>query len=476
MRRMQVLVGCVLALTVVVLPAVASAASVTTAAPAKTPVEKKPAAKKAAVTEKVVPPSAPALPSGAESLPATPPLPAIPSAPSPGSPTEPGKTAPQAALTEKAPAASPDHTTPPARPLEPLSPKGGAAPALPPEPATPGPKVFPYTGLITGDTVYIRSGPGQYYYPLLTVNKNASVTVEGEANGWLALKPPKGVAGLMRKSDLTMGQGGTATVSATTARVYATGPTAKRQWCVMTTLKQGDTVKVLAPPEGDMVRIAPPAGTHVYVVDQYVAAGGSASTDKEIAIAKMEIEPPKADPFIEDFKKADVDLEVELAKPVTEQKFDEVTAKYKDIAEKADKTFVKQAAIKRLGYIAGLKEQQAEVMKVISLGEGLDRRLAEIKSQRVAQEAAADREKKAAARADFLATGLVAKMESLEDVDYPIKFKLVDQNNRPIVVLKSSTYDLGKYVGKVVGVRGTKTYLKDWRIYLVTVDDLETLE
>lgn len=71
---------------------------------------------------------------------------------------------------------------------------------------------------------------------------------------------------------------------------------------------------------------------------------------------------------------------------------------------------------------------------------------------------------------------MVARMESLEDVDYPIKFKLVDQNNRPLVVLKSSTADLNKYVGKVVGVRGTKTYLKDWRIYLISVDEIEALE
>ncbi len=67
-------------------------------------------------------------------------------------------------------------------------------------------------------------------------------------------------------------------------------------------------------------------------------------------------------------------------------------------------------------------------------------------------------------------------MESLAEVDHPIKFKLVDQNNRPLVVLKSTAYDLTKYLGKIVGIRGTKTYLKEWQIHLVTVDDLEVIE
>jgi uncharacterized protein YgiM (DUF1202 family) len=466
MRLMELVLACLLVLALAVLPAVA-ASSTAPATPSKTakkaPAGKTPAAPAAtspaekvspapsSMPEKVLPPLEP--PSSAPSTPATPSMPGTPAIPAaPGA-----EKAPPSAL-----------SGPTTTPLP-----GTTPPAEPPMPAT---KVFPYTGYISGDTVYVRSGPGAYYYPLLTMSKDTRVTVDGEAGGWLAVKPPPGVVGLMRKGDLTMGQGGAATVSASSTRVYASSPTAKRQWCVMATLKQGDTVKTLGAAEGDWVRIQPPEGSHVYVADQYVAASGTGSSAAESAIAKMEIEPPKVDPFIEEFKKADVDLEKELAKPITDRKFDDVTARFKDIAEKADKAFVKSAAAKRLAYIAGLREQQAEVQRVLAIGQNLDQRLAELKSQRVAKENEAARERKEAIRTDFLATGLVARMESLEDVDYPIKFKLVDQNNRPVVVLKSSTIDLNKYVGKVVGVRGSKTYLKDWRIYLVTVDEIEALE
>jgi len=172
-----------------------------------------------------------------------------------------------------------------------------AAPAAvptPPAPTPPAPPTptYPYTGYISADLVNVRCGPALYYYPLLMMGKNAPVTVEGEKDGWLALRPPEGIYGLVRKSDLTIGAAGaTATVSAPSARVYASSATATRRWCVMATLKQDDTVQVLGPAEGEFVKIAPPESARVYVVDQYVAATGSTTQRRTVPI---DIEPPKS--------------------------------------------------------------------------------------------------------------------------------------------------------------------------------------
>jgi hypothetical protein len=158
-----------------------------------------------------------------------------------------------------------------------------------------------------------------------------------------------------------------------------------------------------------------------------------------------------------------------------ERDFASVTAAFKEVAEKTDKSYLKRAALERLALIKELERQQAGYLKVLALTDRLDKNLAEIRAQEAAKTAQAEREKRLA-KAEFAATGLVAPLESMENVDYPIKYKLVDQSNHPLVVLKSSAYDLSKYVGKVIGVRGAKTYLKDWRIYLVTVEDLEVVE
>ncbi len=360
--------------------------------------------------------------------------------------------------------------------------EGAAAPpavSATPAPALPAPPTptYPYTGYISADLVNVRCGPALYYYPLLMMGKNTPVTVEGEKANWLALRPPEGIYGLVRKSDLTIGAAGaTATVSTSATRVYTSSATAERRWCVMAILKQGDTVQVLGPAEGEFVKIAPPETARVYVVDQYVAATGSTdpSTTQRRTVP-IDIEPPKSEPLVEAFKEAEENLRAELAKDVPDRDFDAVAATFTEIAEKAEKPYLKKAAKRRLAYVTALAEQKAEYVRVASLADRLDERLADIKTRWAEKQAEAQRDRNLL-KSEFLATGCLAKMDSLEDEDYPIKFKLVDQNNRPLVVLKSSAYDLSKYLGKIVGVGGTKTYLKQWRIYLVTVDDLKVIE
>jgi len=345
-----------------------------------------------------------------------------------------------------------------------------------PTPPTPPAPTYPYTGYISADLVNVRCGPALYYYPLVTLSKNTPVTVKDEKDGWLALGPPEGVYGLVRKSDVTVAAAGTsATVSAPSTRVYASSPTAKRRWCVMATLKQGDTVQVMGPGEGDFVKVAPPEGARVWVVDQYVAATGSADTTTPRPIVPTDVAPPKAQPLVEAFEEAETQLRAQLAKDVPERDFDQIAATFKEIAEKAEKPYLKNAARRRLAYVNGLAEQKAEYVRVTALADALDERLANIKTDWAGKQAESERDRQLL-KSDFIATGFLAKMESLEDDDYPIKHKLVDQNNRPVVVLKSTAHDLNQYVGKVVGVRGTKTYLRQWGIYLVTVDDVEVIE
>jgi len=479
MRMTRIVIGCVLALVLVALPALVSAESTPTPAhPAKTPARasktlaKAPARTPAKVTppkdaprslapaERVVPPLAPIppvpakapsfAPAASTAAPALPAVPIMPAAPS-------ASTAPA--------------FTPPAEAVP-----AAATPAVPVTPESLNRPAVPYAGYINADVVNVRSGPAMYYYPLANLNKDTPVMVEAESPGWLAIRPIEGVYGLVKKSDLAMGtSGATATVSAPSARMYAASNAAKRHWCVMATLKQGDVVKVLGPADEEMVRAACPDGGRVYVSAQFVTAGAAPSSGAIGQIAKMEIEPPKPDPLVEDFKKAETALSDELKKPITDRDYAPLITAFKEVGEKAEKAYLKRSALERVAYLEALHEQRSEYMKVVGIGDRLNQRLADMKAKEATEMAEAERERKAA-KPEFLATGVVARLESLEDVDYPIKYKLVDEKGHPLYVLKSTTIDLSKYVGKAVGIRGTKAYLKDWRIYLVTVDELEVLE
>ncbi|MFO8013291.1 MAG: hypothetical protein R6X20_08305 [Phycisphaerae bacterium] len=376
------------------------------------------------------------------------------------------------------------------------SPAGETAAAESPAPAAgtatepaPGPATlstgaaeptYPYTGKVTADLVNIRCGPGLYYYPLTTLSKGDDVVVESERDGWLALRPSQDVFGLMRTSDLDIAAGGTsAVVTSPKARVYTSSPTAKRHWCVASILEKGDRVAVLGPDEGDFLRVAPPKDVRVYIVDEYVTASAAGAetpgTGVGAEVVDVEVEAPDVNPLIEAFHKADANLKAEMRKEIGRRDFESSAAEYQAILEKAEKDYIKTACKQRLAYIEAQRDVQEDYLRVDGLAETLDERLAEIQTRRAEKETQRDAEQRMG-RADFVAQGMVRRLEILEGVDYPIKYKLVDQNNEPLVVLKSSQYDLSDYVGKVIGVRGTRQYLKDWKVYCVTVDDLEVLE
>jgi hypothetical protein len=354
-----------------------------------------------------------------------------------------------------------------------------AAEIEPAAPVAPAEPTYPYSGKVTADLVNVRCGPGLYYYPLTALSKGDEVVVASERDGWLALRPTEDVFGLARKSDLDIAAGGTsAVVTSPKARVYASSPTAKRRWCVASILERGDRVAVLGPDVGDFVRVAPPKDVRVYIMGEYVtalAAGAEIPGTGQEAAVDVAVEEPDVNPLIQAFNEADRVLKAEMVKEIGQRDFDGPAEQYQAILDKAEKEYIRTACQQRLAYIETQRDIQEDYRRVEGLGESLDEALAEIQTRRAEQQQRTDVEE-AMGRADFVAQGMVRRIEILEGVDYPIKYKLVDQNNRPLVVLKSTQYDLSEYVGKVIGVRGTRKYVKDWKIYCVTVDDLEVLE
>ena len=52
---------------------------------------------------------------------------------------------------------------------------------------------FPYVAYVAGEQTYVRSGPGQRYYPTSQIAEGYAVEVyRHDANGWCAIRPPKG--------------------------------------------------------------------------------------------------------------------------------------------------------------------------------------------------------------------------------------------------------------------------------------------
>src|SRR5205807_337725 len=94
--------------------------------------------------------------------------------------------------------------------LNPISPSAPpSAPSPAPPPATPAPPAAPPAELpaatqplvaaVTGDKVYVRSGPGTAYYEIGQLTKGDLVQVVGTSNGWYKILPPNGTFCLVAK-------------------------------------------------------------------------------------------------------------------------------------------------------------------------------------------------------------------------------------------------------------------------------------
>ncbi len=351
---------------------------------------------------------------------------------------------------------------------------------------------FPYRGRINADLVNIRCGPGLYYYPLVALEEGTPVTVYGTVRGWLAINPPAGVFGLVRHTDVTVDAAGqAATVSAPEARVYASSPSAERGWCVMAVVKQGDTLALSGPPQGDLLRVGPPEGSRAYVVAQYVSrAGGTppstggepppTGTDVRIIDQppperiEVEVDVPDLKQTFKAFRATDAAMVEELAKPLDQRDYDALIARYQTIADATDKRYVTDTVASRIAQLESMADQKEEYLSTREIRDRLEESLAAIRSAQAGGEEAT--ETGDLAPPAFAATGVVARLESLEGVDHPVRFKLLDRQGRIVVVLRSDAYDLDQYLGKAVGVRGPKSYRKEWGVHEVAVDDLEVLE
>ena len=146
------------------------------------------------------------------------------------------------------------------------------APGDDPGPAPEVPNArFNVFGEITADNVYVRSGPGDSYYPTTKLNKGARVRVVGEKFNYLKIEPPPGSfsyvgkAYVERRGDANAGVGRVNT--AANVRTGSDLNAIKRT--VQTKLEPGTDVKIIGEQE-EYFKIEPPPGAYLYVAKQFV--------------------------------------------------------------------------------------------------------------------------------------------------------------------------------------------------------------
>ncbi len=141
-----------------------------------------------------------------------------------------------------------------------------------------GEQSFPYKAYVAVDDVYVRSGPGQNYYPTDKLKRGQEVEVyRHDPGGWCAIRPVDGsftwVAGrYLKPTDHHLA---VVTEDGVSARVGSRFSNIRE--VVQVRLQKGEVVEVLDPPprgagENTWLKIAPPSGEFRWVSAKYLDA------------------------------------------------------------------------------------------------------------------------------------------------------------------------------------------------------------
>ncbi len=141
-----------------------------------------------------------------------------------------------------------------------------------------GDQTFPYKAYVAVDDVYVRSGPGQNYYPTDKLKRGQEVEVyRHDPGGWCAIRPVDGsftwVAGRYLKP--TSGHLAVVTEDGVSARVGSRFSSIRE--VVQVRLQKGEVVEILeSSPRGagesTWCKIAPPSGEFRWVSAKYLDA------------------------------------------------------------------------------------------------------------------------------------------------------------------------------------------------------------
>ncbi len=128
---------------------------------------------------------------------------------------------------------------------------------------------FPYMAEITGDNLYVRSGPGTNFYYCGKLNTGDKVKVIGKQFSWARIVPPEGSFSWISMQYVSTDPANptVGTVTGDRVRVYAGSDFVKPLYSttLQGKLDQGDKVKLLGEQMDDYYKIAPPSFAYLWV-------------------------------------------------------------------------------------------------------------------------------------------------------------------------------------------------------------------
>ncbi|NQU22282.1 MAG: SH3 domain-containing protein [Candidatus Nealsonbacteria bacterium] len=164
---------------------------------------------------------------------------------------------------------------------------------------------LPYTAYVTSDDVYVRSGPGQSYYPTEKLKAGQEVEVyRHDPGGWYAIRPPEGSFSWVSGRYLKPGVDNLAVVVDDRVAARVGSRFSDVRDVVQVRLHQAEVVEVLEKKPGPNAsiwyKIAPPSGEFRWVFGKYVKADRPTDGVRKTSAAEsLAASPAEADPAMD---------------------------------------------------------------------------------------------------------------------------------------------------------------------------------
>jgi hypothetical protein len=323
---------------------------------------------------------------------------------------------------------------------------------------------FPYVAEVTGDDVYIRSGPGTQYYSCDKLNKSDRLRVVNSRYSWSRIVPPVGSFSWISKQfvGIDPNNPGVGIVTGDTVRVYAGSEHLKpiHSTTMQLRLNKGDKVRLMGEVKGDYYKIAPPEGAYLWVSTRYTKPLGpvdeitvepQVGPNESLAVvpAKMPAEAEK----LKEYYALEKQVKAERDKPILEQNYADIK---KALAELAGNKEAGKAA--RYCQFALKQIERFELALAVEKEVRLqDAQFQQIKDQ--IEKARATKLTEVRDLGKFAAVGQFQTSNVYGPEAELIHYRIIDDSGKTICYAlpsgSASNKDLSGFLGRKVGLVGT---------------------
>jgi len=267
---------------------------------------------------------------------------------------------------------------------------------------------FPYMAEITGDNLYVRSGPGTNFYECGKLSKGDKVKVMSRQFSWACIVPPAGSFSWISMQYVSIDTDNPAlgTVTGDRVRVYAGSDTQRPLYStkLQGRLDQGDKVKLLGEQLDDYYKIAPPSFAYLWVsinftkpipsveepapvVETPAVETPAVEPAAEPNEAPVEVvpEPVPTETMLDKYNALREQVEAERAKPREQQNYTSMKKALMEIAENKDDDKVARYAEFVLKQIEGFELALAVTKQVQLQNEQLQKIKERINKARAAR-------------------------------------------------------------------------------------------